>query len=72
MKNCNHGDCFTCPYPDCIAEGITKERKLLTSEERKIRRKQAQARWAMEHKKERQEYMKKYYLEHKDKFAKNK
>lgn len=54
---CEHDDCFTCPYPDCIDGTGTyenKERKKRTAEERR-------------------EYQRRYYQEHKTKMrAQNK
>ena len=43
MLKCEHDDCFTCPYSDCIKEGRIKKKT-----------------------KDRKEYQKKYYLEHKE------
>jgi hypothetical protein len=45
MNVCNHNDCFTCPYPDCICDAVskntTKKRQKLSPEEAKIRKARA-------------------------------
>ncbi len=55
MPRCNHDDCFTCPYDDCISNhaprGGRSKRRKLTKEE--IRRHKAEAN-------------KKYYLKHQE------
>ena len=43
MSKCNHDNCFTCPYPDCIVDGEIKKnrvkrRRKLPAEEAKRRR----------------------------------
>ena len=44
---CEHDDCFTCPYSDCIREGRKKK-----------------------YSKNRKEYQRQYYLEHKKEILK--
>jgi len=51
--SCNHDDCFTCPYPDCVHDAKARRPKL-TPEERKERRKA---------------YLRRYYMEHKENLA---
>lgn len=59
MNKCNHDDCFTCPYPDCIGERKAapnkRGRKPISAEE-KAKRKSA--------------YAKQYYQEHKEQISK--
>ena len=64
---CSHNDCFTCPYPDCIADGkdLVEGRKKLSPQELVERRKATQKRWYEKHKKERKEYYHKRYLKKK-------
>jgi len=65
---CNHNDCFTCPYPDCIADApAVSERARLTEEERILHRRANQKRWYDNHKEERKAYQRKKYLERKAK-----
>lgn len=53
---CKHDDCFTCPYPDCIADGIDTNYNEHANEGD-----------AEQRKKERQRaYAKKYYYAHRD------
>ena len=55
---CNHNDCFTCPYDDCIsdvevtAERSKKGRKALPIEEKKKRRRLYNATYNKKHKKD--------------------
>lgn len=46
MLKCEHGDCFTCPYEDCMMDGKMREKK------------------------DRKEYQRQYYLEHKEEILK--
>ena len=64
---CNHKDCFTCPYPDCVADApaLGSERSRLTYEERVEHRRANQKRWYEAHKEERKAYQRKKYLERK-------
>ena len=54
---CNHGDCFTCPYPDCILEDTDKIKQEYNPE---IKR-----RYYQKHKAERLAYQKAYNEAHK-------
>lgn len=56
---CEHGDCFTCPYEDCIADAkeLPKEAPSQGSEYHKT--------WYEAHKEHVRAYQKKYYQEHK-------
>ena len=71
---CEHGDCFTCPYPDCISKkGLKGEkkkpgRKKLPPEERRKHILAYQRKYNEEHKEQIYAYMKKYYQEHKEEY----
>lgn len=56
---CEHNDCFTCPYPDCIknSEPIKRKcgRKALSPEEKKRRKKIYNATYRKKHKAEEHE-----------------
>lgn len=59
MIKCKHDDCFTCPYPDCIAEKAAREeksrnRRKLTPDEIKRRKR---------------EINKKYYSKNRDRIS---
>ena len=78
---CEHDDCFTCPYDDCIkGQGsIVKTKKkpyAQWSEEAKQRARENMKRYYYSHLGERKAYSKKYYQEHKEeykaKYLKNK
>ena len=56
---CGHDDCFSCPYPDCILDGVNvadKKPKRKPSSRSGYYRK-----WYEAHRTERQEYSKQYY-----------
>lgn len=67
---CEHTDCFTCPYPDCIASD--KEIQILDCKERMEQKKKehkpivampSKTPWAFR----RVEYQREYYQAHKEK-----
>lgn len=69
---CEHDNCFTCPYPDCIsdteprASGKGKPgRKKMNPEEVRQHRLEYQRRYNKEHKEKIYAHMKEYYKEHK-------
>ena len=62
---CEHNDCFTCPYPDCISQEDPEERarkrgrKPLSPEERKRRRQSYNLAYRTKHKAElKEKYLK--------------
>lgn len=59
MSKCDHDNCFTCPYPDCIVDGKIKKNRV------KMRRKLT----AEEAKRHRAENNKRYYEKNRDKFS---
>lgn len=67
---CEHSDCFTCPYDDCISDiGPMKERKKpgrkkLPPEELHKHRLAYNRKYNAEHKEKMGQYMKTYYQEH--------
>ena len=67
---CNHTDCCTCPYPECISEKGPKKkskgRKKLDSEVRKQRARDYQKVYYAEHREECALYAQKYYEKNKD------
>lgn len=70
---CEHNDCFTCPYPECIGEkapGKKKKpgRKKMDPEEVKKHRLAYQRKYYQEHKEKYKEYMISYYYEHKEEY----
>ena len=70
---CEHDDCFTCPYKDCInkaepkIEKVKKKpgRKKMNPEVVKQHRLEYQRKYNKEHKEKIYAYMKEYYKEHK-------
>lgn len=70
---CEHNDCFTCPYPECIGKkdpGEKKKpgRKKMNPEEVKKHRLAYQRKYYQEHKEKYKEYMINYYNEHKEEY----
>ena len=70
-KKCDHDDCFTCPYEDCISSKDPKKkrpgRKRLPPEERKRHRREHQRKYLETHRtqineRQRQNYQKKKSL----------
>jgi hypothetical protein len=70
---CEHDDCFTCPYKDCIkntepkVDKVKKKpgRKKKNPEEVRQHRLEWQRKYNAEHKDKIYAYMKEYYKEHK-------
>lgn len=71
---CEHTNCMTCPYPDCISanHGPANQpkkkpgRKKLPPLEKKQRKQRYQHDYYEKHKKEKAAYAKKYYAEHRE------
>ena len=47
---CNHNDCFTCPYPDCVLDARDACYSPEKIRERIQKRKEYQRRWYLENK----------------------
>lgn len=72
---CEHDDCMTCPYPDCISKTGPKNRvkkkpgrKKMDPEEVRKHRLAYQRRYYQEHKEKYKAYMLDYYKEHKQEY----
>ena len=52
LHSCGHGDCFTCPFKDCIVDGVEPDeitsrltgRKLTMTNNERVEKKRKQAR----------------------------
>lgn len=70
-NSCEHDDCFTCPYPDCISSRDPKKRKAgrkrLDPEEKKRRIREAQKRFYYKHREKINEYQRQHYHKKKNK-----
>lgn len=68
-KTCQHTDCFTCPYKDCISNKPPvkgkKGRKKMDPELRAKHKKAWQQEYYKRNKEKQKEYYKAYYQEHK-------
>ena len=70
---CEHDDCYTCPYPDCIASQESevhkqkkkRGRKPMDPELKKKKRRAYCRQYYAEHKEAMNAYMNNYYREHK-------
>ena len=60
---CEHNDCFTCPYPDCIVGDRQIIKKLST--EKKTKPKNKRNAYYERNKEKRKQYQREYYHSHK-------
>lgn len=62
---CEHKDCFTCPYPDCISnkEPVKRKRgrKRLAPEEKRRHRREQQRNYVDRHREQVNESQREYY-----------
>ena len=74
MYRCNHNDCFSCPYDDCISDtspkGSVSKRKKLSKDEAKLRRKENNKRYYYKNREKISELHRKYYQEQKNQSGK--
>lgn len=63
MIICKEGDCFTCPYPDCIGtiKGGKVGRKPISREEKLKRKREYNKKYYATHKEQMSEYHKEWY-----------
>lgn len=75
MHKCGHDDCFSCPFKDCIVNGVEanefievtgkRGRPKLDPEEKKRRKREFQKKYYKEHREEIMKKMKERYREKK-------
>lgn len=69
---CEHDDCYTCPYPDCISKKEPEKkkpgRKRIDPALKRQHKLEYQRRYNKEHKEKINEFMKKYYQEHEEEY----
>lgn len=71
MSGCEHDDCFTCPYPDCISDKEPQKRKAgrkkKDPEERKRRQRIAHKKYCEANREKIKQYNHDYYMKRKSK-----
>lgn len=71
---CEHNDCFTCPYPDCIRnktkKGDKKLKRNLTPEEQKRHKREINKKYYIKNRAQISEWKREYYKKKKQKEGK--
>lgn len=68
MKRCNHDDCFTCPYPDCVKDQpkAEKDRKDYQKKYYEEHKAEILEKYEKLYKEKKREYARQYYAQHRE------